>query len=125
MKLEPPFVPGFIAGEAHFSIRPNNSGQSWACGFQLNQREDNVSLVLATRGHTGVGRVYRKPARRTSRPQVQWMVESINGCTELVSLLDSLPLLGKKAGDLAGLPPSSAVCATGWTRPAHPPLDAS
>jgi hypothetical protein len=93
------FLAGFIAGEGHFSIRPNNAGQSWACGFHLVQREDNAELVVAAREAAGVGSISSKAARHTSRPQVVWTVQTIEDCFALVGLLDSLPLLGKKAGD--------------------------
>jgi hypothetical protein len=97
--VEGPFLAGFIAGEGHFSIRPNNGGQSWACGFQLVQREDNAALVMAARELADVGHISRRPARRTSQAQVLWTVQAIDDCLGLVRMLDTLPLLGKKAGD--------------------------
>lgn len=98
-RIEEPFLAGFIAGEGHFSIRPNNAGQSWACGFELVQREDNTALVVAARDLVGVGQISRKAARGTSRAQVAWTVQKIDDCLRLVHLLDGLPLLGKKTGD--------------------------
>jgi hypothetical protein len=97
--FEEPFLAGFIVGEGHFSIRPNNAGQSWACGFELAQREDNAALVMAARDLADVGHISRRPARRTSQAQVRWTVQTIDDCLRLVRLLDTLPLLGKKAGD--------------------------
>ncbi len=94
-----PFLAGFVAGEGHFFIRPNNGNQSWACGFHLDQREDNAGLLVAARDLAGVGAIWWHPARNTSRPQVRWMVQSINECLALTGVLDGHPLLGKKAGD--------------------------
>jgi LAGLIDADG endonuclease len=94
-----PFLAGFVAGEAHFWIRPNNAGQSWACGFELCQRDDNSALVQALRDQVGCGAIRRKAAWRSSRPQVGWIVQSIDGCVRLATVLDGWHLLGKKAGD--------------------------
>lgn len=99
LRVEGPFLAGFIAGEGHFAIRANNAGQSRACGFELAQREDNAALVMASRDLAGVGHITRQPARRTSQAQVRWTVQTIDDCMRLVLLLDTLPLLGKKAGD--------------------------
>jgi hypothetical protein len=94
-----PFVAGFVAGEGHFAIRPNNAGQSWACAFYLTQREDNAALVRTVRDLTGCGEISRIAARATSRPQAVWKVESIRDCVHLERYLDAHPLLAKKAGE--------------------------
>lgn len=99
--LGAPFLAGFIAGEGHFFISPNNAGQSWSCGFQLSQRDDNADLLAAARDVAGCGQIRWVPAQGTSHPQVAWLVQSIDGCVRLASFLADLHLLGKKAGDLA------------------------
>jgi hypothetical protein len=98
-ELNGPFVAGFVAGEGHFAIRPNNAGQSWACAFYLTQREDNAALIRTVRDVTGCGEISRKAARATSRPQAVWKVESIRDCVRLARYLDAHPLLAKKAGE--------------------------
>ncbi len=101
MRMDGPFLAGFVAGEGHFSIRPNNAGQSWLCGFQLVQRDDNVELVQAARELVDCGEVSWIPPRRTSHAQVQWLVRTMGDCSRLVSSLRALRLLAKKAGEFA------------------------
>ena len=101
MDLTGPFLAGFVAGEAHFSIRPNNAGQSWSCGFQLVQRDDNLELVAAVRSLAGCGALRWKPARGSSHPQVLWQTVTIEDCATLAGALTGLHLLGTKAGEFA------------------------
>jgi hypothetical protein len=95
------FVAGFVAGEGHFWIAPNNSGQSWSCGFELCQRDDGADLVAAVRDVTGCGAVRRVPACNTSQPQVLWSAWSMQDCSALAVALADVPMLGKKAGEFA------------------------
>ena len=88
-----------MAGEGHFSIRENNAGQSWCCGFALVQRDDNADLVASAREFSGCGDVRWKPPRRTSQAQVYWVVQNTHHCSALARSLSSVPLLAKKAGD--------------------------
>jgi hypothetical protein len=99
--MEKPFLAGFVAGEGHFWISQNNAGQSWSCGFALVQRDDNADLVASARDLVGCGEVRWRPPRGTSHAQVHWLVQSRDECSVLGSSLGSLPLLGKKAGELA------------------------
>jgi hypothetical protein len=101
MQMTRPFLAGFLAGEAHFFVRPNNAGQSWCCGFQLCQRDDNADLVWAARDLSGCGEIRWKPAWGTSEAQVMWLVQSLDGCAALARSVVRLHLLGKKAGDFA------------------------
>jgi len=101
MTVTGPFLAGFVAGEAHFSIRPTNAGQSWCCGFQLVQRDDNLELVAAVRGLAGCGALRWRAARGSSHPQVLWQTVTIEDCTALASALTGFDLLGTKAGEFA------------------------
>jgi hypothetical protein len=95
------FLAGFVAGEGHFRISENNAGQSWSCGFDLRQRDDNAELVAAVHELVGEGRLVWVPPRGTSHAQVCWRIESMTGCSDLAAALDQVPLLGKKSGDFA------------------------
>jgi hypothetical protein len=99
MQLNGPFLAGFVAGEGHFSIRENNAGQSWCCGFALAQRDDNADLVAYARDFSGCGVVRWCPPWNTSHAQVLWVVDSMDHCAALATSLRNLPMLGKKAGD--------------------------
>ena len=92
---------GLMAGEASFSIRPNNGGSSWSCCCGVNLREDDTPLLDELRRTAGCGSLYRVPARGNSRPQTAWVVNRQRDCRRLLAYLDDAPLLGKKAGDLA------------------------
>jgi LAGLIDADG endonuclease len=115
MQLNNAFLAGFVAGEGHFSIRENNAGQSWCCGFALVQRDDNADLVASARDLSGCGEVRWKPPRHTSHAQVQWIVQSTHQCSALARSLSSVPLLGKKAGDFRIWQQAVAV----WNEPMH------
>jgi hypothetical protein len=95
------FVAGFAAGEGHFWIAPNNAGQSWSCGFELAQRDDGADVVAAARDLMGCGVLRQTPGRRTSRPQLTWLVRAMDDCAALADGLHNVPLLGKKAGEFA------------------------
>jgi hypothetical protein len=78
---------GFIEAEASFGIRANNGGRSWICGMTLTQRADDAGMLVDIARVTGLGGLVRIPARRTSRPQVCWSVQSKFECRRLVQLL--------------------------------------
>jgi hypothetical protein len=87
---------GFIEAEASFGIRSNNGGRSWVCHMTLTQRADDADMLLDIARVTGLGGLFRKPASRTSRPQVCWAVQSKLECRGLVELLERYPLRGRK-----------------------------
>lgn len=93
-------IAGVIAGEGSFSIRPNNGGTSWACGFSLKMRDDNLGLLGEMQETVGCGYLYRAPARAGSRPQLAWCIQSVRDCRQLERFLAGAPLLSKKRGDL-------------------------
>jgi hypothetical protein len=101
MRIDGHYLAGFVAGEGHFAIRPNNAGQSWSCEFQLAQRDDNVELVEAARELVGCGKITWVPPHATSHAQAMWHVRTMEDCSKLASALGSLHLLAKKAGELA------------------------
>lgn len=90
------FIAGFIEGEAHLGIVEANGGQSFRCLMSLRVRDDDAPLLTWLRMRTGVGRLHAVPARRTSKPQAQWLVQTQAGCTTLVELLTRFPLRGRK-----------------------------
>lgn len=101
MEREGPFLAGFVAGEGHFRITQNNAGQSWCCGFQLAQRDDNAELIASARALVECGELRWSPPRGTSHAQMHWLVQTMDECSRLADSLGRLRLLGKKAGDLA------------------------
>jgi hypothetical protein len=109
------FLAGFVAGEGHFSIRLNNAGQSWCCGFALAQRDDNADLVRSARDSSGGGELCWKPPCRTSEAQFHWLAQSRRHCSALALSLSRVPLLGKKAGDFLIWQRAVAV----WNEPAR------
>jgi hypothetical protein len=91
------FIAGFIEGEAHFGIVEANGGQSFRCLMSLKLRDDDVELVEWLQARTGVGTLHAVPARATSNPQVQWLVQSQDGCHVLADLLTQFEMRGRKA----------------------------
>lgn len=95
------FLAGFVEAEGSFQLRPNNGGASWACRFALAVRDDDAELLLELRDLTGLGNVSGIPARRTSKPQALWLIESRVECLRLAELLERFPLRGRKGRELA------------------------
>lgn len=91
------FFAGFVAGDGSFVIRPNNAGASWCCGLQVKLRADDTPLLTAMRDWSGGGQLSPAPARGGSQPQTTWMVARRADCVTVAAILDSSPLLGKKA----------------------------
>jgi hypothetical protein len=50
---------------------------------------------------TRLGRLRSKAARRTSHPQLEWIVATKASCLRLIELLDQYPLRGRKSRDYA------------------------
>jgi hypothetical protein len=92
---------GLVDAEATFAIRPNNGGANWQCGMTLSQRDDDADMLADLVMVTGLGRLFARPAVRTSRPQVTWSVQSKRECAELVRILRRHPLRGRKRLDFA------------------------
>ena len=78
-------------------MRRNNAGASWCCGLQVKLRADDTPLLAAFRDWSGLGQLSPSPARGGSHPQTTWTVGRQAECLKLAALLDSSPLLGKKA----------------------------
>jgi hypothetical protein len=90
------WLAGFIEGEAHLAISDANGGQSFRCLMSLCVRDDDVELMEWIHARTQVGSLNPVPARRTSRPQVQWLVRTQDDCMTLVDLLSEFPMRGRK-----------------------------
>jgi hypothetical protein len=106
---------GFIEAEASFGIRPNNRGRSWICHMTLTQRADDADMLVDIARVTGLGRFCRRPATRTSRPQVCWAVQSKLECRRLVELLERYPLRGRKQREFGAW----AAAVTEWADSLH------
>jgi hypothetical protein len=94
------FIAGFIEGEAHFAITESNGGQSFRCFVSLRLRDDDAALVHWLRQRTAVGRLSPVPARSTSKPQIQWLVQTQADCTVLAELLNRFELRGRRRAEL-------------------------
>lgn len=92
------FAAGLIAGDGHFAIQPNNGGTTWRCFLAVRLRADDTPLLAELSRWSGAGILEAVPARRTSRPQTNWIVQRQADCLRMVSILDRYPLLGKKLG---------------------------
>jgi hypothetical protein len=90
---------GFIEAEGSFEIRSNNGGSSWICGMTLTQRADDADMLVDIARVTGLGRLRRIPAQRTSRLQVSWSMHSKFECRRLTELLSRYPLRGRKRSE--------------------------
>jgi DNA-binding MarR family transcriptional regulator len=92
---------GFIEAEGSFGISANNGATTWRCSLAVAQRADDADMLIDIARVTGLGRLYARPARRKSRPQVCWAVSSKLECRELVRLLRRYPLRGRKRHEFA------------------------
>ena len=90
------FSAGFLEGEAHFGITEANGGQSYGCFMSLRLRDDDAALVDWLRDATGIGFTRPVPARRTSKPQVEWRVQTQADCRALAELLGRFPVRGRR-----------------------------
>ena len=87
---------GFLEAEAHFYIQPNNGGANWICGVRLGIRDDDADVLLALWNRTALGRVRPVAARRTSRPQACWQIDSKIETARMASLLTDCPPVGRR-----------------------------
>jgi hypothetical protein len=99
-ELDRGFLAGFLEGEACVTIAELNGGQSYSCRMGLRARDDDQDLLEWLVALTGLGRLARVPAQRTSRPQISWMIDSQRDCTELQRLLASCGFHGRRAAEL-------------------------
>jgi len=94
------FLAGFLEGEASLVIAEQNGGQSFACLMTLNQRDDEQDMLEWLLASTGLGRLSRVKARRTSQPQVRWTVASREHCRELLALVEPYGFHGRRVAEL-------------------------
>jgi hypothetical protein len=90
------FVAGLIDAEGCFQIRPAHGGQRWECSLKVAVRNDDAALLRDVHRITGLGGVTQRRTSGSSRPQVQWHVESRLECVRLAELLVRHPLRGRK-----------------------------
>jgi LAGLIDADG endonuclease len=100
-ELDGGFAAGLIAGDGHFAILPNNGGTTWQCFLSVRLRADDTPLLADLCRWSGAEKLVAVPARRTSQPQTNWIVQRQADCQRLVSILDRYRLLGKKQGQYA------------------------
>jgi hypothetical protein len=91
---------GFLEGEIHLGVCEQNGGQSYSCFARVTFRDDDAAVLEWALALTGVGTLRRKPARRTSKPQVGWHIDSRDDCLELCNLLECFPFRGRKRLEL-------------------------
>jgi hypothetical protein len=90
------FIAGFLEGEAHFGITEVNGGQSYGCFMSLRLRDDDAALIDWLRETTGIGFTRPVPARRRSKPQAEWRVQTKADCQALADLLARFPVRGRR-----------------------------
>ena len=90
------FIAGFLEGEAHFGITEANGGQSFGCLMALRLRDDDAALLTWLRDTTGVGLTRSVAARANSKPQVEWRVQTQDGCRALAELLCRFEIRGRR-----------------------------
>jgi hypothetical protein len=99
-ELDQGFLAGFLEGDACFEITEMNAGQSHSCKVSVRVRDDDQDLLEWLVANTGLGRLYRVPARATSRAQIGWGIERQEDCLELGSLLSRCGFHGRRAAEL-------------------------
>jgi hypothetical protein len=83
------FLAGFLEGEASFVVQELNGGQSFSCLMVLKQRDDSQDAMERLLVATGLGRLYRVPARSTSKPQIAWVITTQDHCRRLLTLIET------------------------------------
>jgi hypothetical protein len=99
-ELDQGFLAGFFEGEASFVVQEQNAGQSYSCGAIVRVRDDDQDVLEWLVALTGVGRMYRVPARATSKPQVAWHIDTQHDCVEIGRLLAHCGFHGRRAAEL-------------------------
>src|SRR5687768_14599385 len=92
------FLAGFLEGEASLWIREQT--QSLSCGITLNQRDDEQDTLEWLLASTGLGRLRRVAAHRTSKPQISWTIDRQDDCRELLALVEPCGFHGRRAAEL-------------------------
>jgi hypothetical protein len=90
---------GFLDAEGTFAINENNGGRNWSCQMSAALRLDDEDCLLDLQRCTGLGRVFRTRAKRTSRPQATWSIASKRECAQLAAILRRFPLRARKRRD--------------------------
>jgi LAGLIDADG endonuclease len=90
-------IAGIIDAEAYFGISEMNGGGSFSCHMHLAVRDDDVGLLHAMAGTTGLGVVRRKDDR--GNPQACWSVYRKADAVALASYLTRYPLRSRKRND--------------------------
>ena len=98
--LDRGFLAGFLEGEACLTITEQNGGQSYGCRMGLRLRDDDQDVLEWLVALTGLGRLGRVPAQRTSRPQIAWTIDSQGDCAALLHLLTGCGFHGRRAAEL-------------------------
>jgi len=93
------FLAGFLEGEASLVVQEVNGGQSFSCAMVLKQRDDSQDAMERLLSTTGLGRLYRVPARSTSKPQIAWVIATQEHCRQLLALIES-GFHGRRAAEL-------------------------
>jgi hypothetical protein len=91
-------VAGFLEGECHLALVPNNS-DGWRCAFSVALRDDDREILVQVHRSLGLGQLCAKAAHRSSRPQVVWVVGSKLECAALTELLDAHSFRGRKLAE--------------------------
>ena len=94
------FLAGFLEGEACLTIAEMSGGQSYSCGIRVCQRDDDYGVLEWLVALTGLGRLRRVAAQRTSRPQIMWSIGSQGDCLEMLSLIEDCGFHGRRAAEL-------------------------
>ena len=97
------FAAGLIAGDGHFAIQPNNGGTPWRCFLAVRLRADDTPLLAELSRWSGAGMLEAVPARRTSRPQTNWIVQRQADCLRMVSILDRYRVARQEARSIRDL----------------------
>jgi hypothetical protein len=91
-------VAGFLEGECHLALVPNN-GDGWRCAFSVALRDDDRGILVQVRRSLGLGQLSARAAHRSSQPQVVWVVGSKLECAALTELLDAHSFRGRKLAE--------------------------
>lgn len=95
------WLAGFADGEGSFTINCSRFHESLHTVFKITLRIDDRPILEEIQRHTGLGKLFERPARGATNPSVSWVVTGKRDCAQLVRLFDRYPLRAKKARDYA------------------------